>query len=397
MPAEPTPAATVVLLRDRPGGPEVLMVRRHERAADFAGVSVFPGGLVDASDADPDLAPPDSGFSLERALAALGEPLERGRGAITVRRCVSRAIRGSRPVARPAHRRRCLAPALRAPARPTGGNSVLASRIGPRRLCAGARAIDAVRSLDHSGVPEATMGHTLLRRRSSRRSDRGVRRHGDQRGGVAHACGGARIPTVQESTSWRRRRSAYSRNSVSLVRRRAPAPHSAPPAHLAPSSPCRSATHPSSRWCTRVTGTIPRAAAAGSIASFSTAAAGRASARAAEEVELLRHANRPGRSRPLRWNCRSSSRDRRPAPLEGAQQRGLASVEPQRVEGVRQIEQRHVDVVADLVEESAQEGPRLHHVSVRGREHPYADFAFSILEASVQAMEFALPTAGAGA
>ncbi len=75
MPAEPTPAATVVLLRDRPGGPEVLMVRRHERAADFAGVSVFPGGLVDASDADPDLAPPDSCFSPERALAALGEPL----------------------------------------------------------------------------------------------------------------------------------------------------------------------------------------------------------------------------------------------------------------------------------------------------------------------------------
>jgi 8-oxo-dGTP pyrophosphatase MutT (NUDIX family) len=76
MPAEPIPAATVVLLRDAPRGPEVLMVRRHERAGDFAGASVFPGGVVDASDADPCLAPAASGFSLERALAALGEPLE---------------------------------------------------------------------------------------------------------------------------------------------------------------------------------------------------------------------------------------------------------------------------------------------------------------------------------
>jgi len=49
------------------------------------------------------------------------------------------------------------------------------------------------------------------------------------------------------------------------------------------------------------------------------------------------------------------------------------------------------------VEESAQEGPRLHHVSVRGREHPHPDFAFSVLGPSVQAMEFALPPARAGA
>jgi 8-oxo-dGTP pyrophosphatase MutT (NUDIX family) len=75
MPAQPTPAATVVVLRDRPGGPEVLMVRRHERAGDFAGASVFPGGLVDASDADPELVPSESGFSPERAIAALGEKL----------------------------------------------------------------------------------------------------------------------------------------------------------------------------------------------------------------------------------------------------------------------------------------------------------------------------------
>lgn len=74
-PAEPIAAATVVLLRDSPEGLEVLMVRRHERAGDFAGASVFPGGLVDPQDSDPDLAPAAAGFLPERALAALGEEL----------------------------------------------------------------------------------------------------------------------------------------------------------------------------------------------------------------------------------------------------------------------------------------------------------------------------------
>jgi 8-oxo-dGTP pyrophosphatase MutT (NUDIX family) len=75
MAVEPVAAATVVMLRDSSRGPEVLMVRRHERAGDFAGASVFPGGVVDPGDADPGLAPAASGFSLERALAVLGEAL----------------------------------------------------------------------------------------------------------------------------------------------------------------------------------------------------------------------------------------------------------------------------------------------------------------------------------
>ncbi len=56
-PADPdTPgarlAASVVLLRDGPQGPEVLMLRRAEREADLrSGVWVFPGGVLDASDA----------------------------------------------------------------------------------------------------------------------------------------------------------------------------------------------------------------------------------------------------------------------------------------------------------------------------------------------------------
>lgn len=45
----PTPAATVVPLRDGPGGLEVLLLRRNSRGV-FAGMWVFPGGQVDAAD-----------------------------------------------------------------------------------------------------------------------------------------------------------------------------------------------------------------------------------------------------------------------------------------------------------------------------------------------------------
>lgn len=47
------PAASVVLLRDSPAGPQVLLMRRPERDNDFrSGACVFPGGVVDAGDAD---------------------------------------------------------------------------------------------------------------------------------------------------------------------------------------------------------------------------------------------------------------------------------------------------------------------------------------------------------
>ena len=44
-----TPAATVVLLRDSAGGPEVLMLRKNSKIA-FGGMWVFPGGRIDAED-----------------------------------------------------------------------------------------------------------------------------------------------------------------------------------------------------------------------------------------------------------------------------------------------------------------------------------------------------------
>ena len=44
-------AATVVLLRDRPAGPEVYLLRRAPSMAFAAGMHVFPGGSVDPRDA----------------------------------------------------------------------------------------------------------------------------------------------------------------------------------------------------------------------------------------------------------------------------------------------------------------------------------------------------------
>jgi 8-oxo-dGTP pyrophosphatase MutT (NUDIX family) len=55
-PAEPRPAATVVLLRQGQRGPEVFLLRRNRSSGFVPGAYVFPGGRVDAGDAQPDLA-----------------------------------------------------------------------------------------------------------------------------------------------------------------------------------------------------------------------------------------------------------------------------------------------------------------------------------------------------
>ncbi|HVR30253.1 MAG TPA: NUDIX domain-containing protein [Thermoanaerobaculia bacterium] len=48
----PRNAASVILLRDAPRGPEVFMVERHASARFVGGAHVFPGGRVDPEDAD---------------------------------------------------------------------------------------------------------------------------------------------------------------------------------------------------------------------------------------------------------------------------------------------------------------------------------------------------------
>ena len=50
----PRAAATVMVLRPSPDGPEVLMLKRHSQSGVLGGAYVFPGGKVDADDAAAD-------------------------------------------------------------------------------------------------------------------------------------------------------------------------------------------------------------------------------------------------------------------------------------------------------------------------------------------------------
>lgn len=50
------PAATVVMLRDAPAGLEVFLMKRHTLSDVLGGAYVFPGGKVDALDAELDIA-----------------------------------------------------------------------------------------------------------------------------------------------------------------------------------------------------------------------------------------------------------------------------------------------------------------------------------------------------
>jgi 8-oxo-dGTP pyrophosphatase MutT (NUDIX family) len=50
MVAIPQPAATVILLRDGPRSPEVLLIERHARSPFLPAMYVFPGGRVEACD-----------------------------------------------------------------------------------------------------------------------------------------------------------------------------------------------------------------------------------------------------------------------------------------------------------------------------------------------------------
>lgn len=51
-PVTPKGASTVVLLRERDGGPQVYLLRRHLQMAFAAGMYAFPGGTVDPRDRD---------------------------------------------------------------------------------------------------------------------------------------------------------------------------------------------------------------------------------------------------------------------------------------------------------------------------------------------------------
>ena len=66
----PIPAATVVLLKDRETGPEVLMLHRTSKV-NFGGMWVFPGGRIDPED-----YPADGNLDVAASNAAARETME---------------------------------------------------------------------------------------------------------------------------------------------------------------------------------------------------------------------------------------------------------------------------------------------------------------------------------
>jgi 8-oxo-dGTP pyrophosphatase MutT (NUDIX family) len=73
MPAIPSPAATLVLLRDRPsGGVETLLIQRHEASRFAAGNFVFPGGKIEIGDMPANAGTLCAGLTPAEAIRRLG-------------------------------------------------------------------------------------------------------------------------------------------------------------------------------------------------------------------------------------------------------------------------------------------------------------------------------------
>ena len=73
-PAPTHPAATIVLMRDGASGPEVLLLRRSRSSGFVPGAYVFPGGRVDAADAEPRIVEHLDGLVADAAAARLELP-----------------------------------------------------------------------------------------------------------------------------------------------------------------------------------------------------------------------------------------------------------------------------------------------------------------------------------
>ena len=81
-PVPSLPAATLLLLRDRPeGGVEVLLIQRHAKSRFAAGDFVFPGGKIDIHDMPEDAVAWCVGLTPEEARARLGN-VASGRAAL---------------------------------------------------------------------------------------------------------------------------------------------------------------------------------------------------------------------------------------------------------------------------------------------------------------------------
>jgi 8-oxo-dGTP pyrophosphatase MutT (NUDIX family) len=127
----PRPAATVVLLRDGPGGPEAYLQLRPVAMGFAGGLWVFPGGRVDAADRDPAVDGSWAGPPPEEWAERLGLPVDQARGHV-VAACRETLEEAGLLLATPAPGAGELAEGRRELLAGSGGLAALLARLGVR-------------------------------------------------------------------------------------------------------------------------------------------------------------------------------------------------------------------------------------------------------------------------
>ncbi len=177
VPAVPSTAATLVLLRDRASSEvEVLLLQRHAKSKFAAGDYVFAGGKIEADDMPSDGESFCRGLTAAQAAARLGGGLAPGDAAGVLGGGDPRGLRGSgrapglragrRPVP---HLARDQAPLRGVPERMPEGQPRLLRHAACRETRSGHRPARVFRPLDHAGRAAAPLRHALLRRRHATR------------------------------------------------------------------------------------------------------------------------------------------------------------------------------------------------------------------------------------
>jgi 8-oxo-dGTP pyrophosphatase MutT (NUDIX family) len=131
MAAGPRPAATVVLLRDGPGGLEAYLQRRPPGMGFAGGLWVFPGGRVDRGDRDPTVDRGWAGPSPAAWAERLGLPVEEARGHL-VAACRETLEEAGLLLATPPPDPAAVAAARRELLAGAGGLAALLDRLGAR-------------------------------------------------------------------------------------------------------------------------------------------------------------------------------------------------------------------------------------------------------------------------
>jgi 8-oxo-dGTP pyrophosphatase MutT (NUDIX family) len=127
----PRPAATVVLLREGPGGPEAYLQQRPAGMGFAGGLWVFPGGGVDEADRDPALDARWAGPAPAAWAERLGLPVDQARGHV-VAACRETLEEAGLLLATPAPGEGALAEARRELLAGSAGFAEVLARLGVR-------------------------------------------------------------------------------------------------------------------------------------------------------------------------------------------------------------------------------------------------------------------------